>query len=221
MAPGDFYSMFEIEGRPVAAAYTLRPDAQSRGVPPYWMIYVAVDNADDSARRATELGGKVMAGPFDVYDVGRMAAVQDPTGAAFSIWQAKQHIGAGIIGRDGTLCWADLTTPDPARAAEFYSGLFGWKLLTGEKDPSGYLHIKNGEAFIGGIPPIQHQIAGVPPHWMLYFQVADCDATAAQAKQLGATFRVPPMTMENVGRFAILADPQGATFAIFQQSRSD
>jgi len=148
-----------------------------------------------------------------------MAVIQDPTGAVFSIWQAKRHAGTGIAGVDGTLCWADLMSPDPARSKQFYSGLFGWKLETAEKDPSGYLHIKNGDAFIGGIPSKQHVPPNVPPHWLAYFAVSDCDAAANKAKQLGAKLLLAPMSMENVGRWSIVADPQGAVFAVFQTAR--
>ncbi len=119
---------------------------------------------------------------------------------------------------DGTLGWADLITPDQARAKEFYSGLFGWKIVAGENDTSGYLHIVNGEKFIGGIPPKNHLDPRVPPHWLSYFAVSDCDAAAAKAKQLGANLLLAPMTMEDVGRWAVVADLQGAVFAVFQSS---
>jgi uncharacterized protein len=101
-------------------------------------------------------------------------------------------------------------------AGKFYSGLFGWKIVEDQHDPSGYLHIVNGEDFIGGIPPAKHLAAGAAARWLPYFQVSKCDTAAAKAKQLGATFYVEPMTVENVGRMAVLADPQGAGFSIFQ-----
>ncbi len=85
-------------------------------------------------------------------------------------------------------------------------------------DPSGYLHIKNGEQFIGGIPPAQHRNPNAPPHWLAYFEIANCDSTTATAKQLGASTYLDPMTMEDVGRWAVLADPQGAVFAAFQST---
>jgi len=217
MGPNDFYSMFQLEGRDTAAAYTIRPEQRAQGVPPHWMIYVAVESADTAANRAAELGGTVLAPAFDVYDVGRMAVVQDPTGATFSVWQAKKHSGTGIAGVDGTLCWADLSTPDQERAGSFYSGLFSWKIVKEDEDPShNYWHIVNGEEFIGGIPPAAHRNPGIPPHWLAYFTVSDCDAAAGKAKQLGAKLFLPPMTVEDVGRMAVLADPQGAAFAIFQ-----
>ena len=216
MGPNDFYTMFQLEGRDTGAAYTMRPEQRSQGVPPHWMIYIAVESADDAAGRVAQLGGKLLSPPCDVYDIGRMAVVQDPTGAVFALWQPKSHAGTGISGVPGTLCWADLMTPDPARAKEFYTGLFGWRIIKGENDPSGYLHIANGEKFIGGIPPANFRDPNVPPHWLVYFLVANCDETAAKAKELGAKTHLAPMTIEKVGRMAILADPQGAVFAIIQ-----
>ena len=216
MGPSDFYTIFRLDGRDAAAGYTIRPEDRAQGVPPHWMIYIAVQSADEAAARVNSLGGKVVAPPFDVFEAGRMALIADPTGAMFSLWQPQKNLGIGIAGVPGTLCWADLSTADPEAAKRFYEGMFGWKIAPGENDSSGYLHIKNGEQFIGGIPPAANRDAHMPPHWMPYFLVAGCDASAAKAQQLGAKVYLPPMTLENVGRFAVLADPQGAVFAIFQ-----
>ena len=217
MGPGEFYTIFRLESQDAAAAYTLRPEQQAQQVPPNWTPYIAVENTDASVARARELGGTVIAGPIDVYDQGRMALLQDPTGAVFAVWQAKKGKGTGIAYVDGTLCWCDLSTPNPEQAGKFYSGLFGWQIVAGDEDPEhDYLHIKNGEHFIGGIPSTKHRAPGTPPHWLAYFLTSNCDASAEKAKQLGGRLYLPPMTMENVGRFAVVADPQGAVFALFQ-----
>jgi predicted enzyme related to lactoylglutathione lyase len=183
------------------------------------LIYIAVDDVDAAAAKAEKLGGKILAPAFDVMDAGRMAVVQDPTGAVFCLWRANKSTGIGIAQVNGTLCWADLSTPDPQRGSEFYSALLGWNIAADPKDPSGYLHIKNGEQYIGGVPPTLHRQVGVPAHWMAYFQVDDVDATAAKAKELGANLYLPPMTMEGVGRMSVIADPQGAVFSIFKSAR--
>jgi len=215
MGPGEVYTIFRLDGRDAAAGCTLRPEQLAQQVPPHWMSYIAVTSADQAAEKAKNLGGTVLAPAFDVMEAGRMAVIQDPTGAIFCVWQAGKNTGIGIAGVHGTLCWADLSTPDVNRAREFYSGLFGWQIMAGENDKSGYLHIKNGEHFIGGIPPAEYRQAGVPPHWLAYFWVDDVDASTAKAKGLGANIFAGPMTIENVGRMTVLADPQGATFAIF------
>jgi len=219
IGPDGAYTIFKLQGRDAAAAYTLQKDARERGVPPHWMIYVAVESADKAAAKAAELGGKVLNQAFDVFDVGRMAVLQDPTGTTFCVWQPKRNKGTGIAGVEGTLCWADLSTPDPERAGKFYSGLFGWKLAKDDKDPSGYLHIKNGEHFIGGVPSAKQYDPKMPPHWLAYFTVSDVDATAGKAAKAGAKLCLQPMTMEGVGRMAVIADPQGAAFAIFKSAR--
>src|SRR5215469_10245358 len=219
MAPDEFYSMFKLDGKDAAAAYTLRQDQREQGVPPHWMIYIATENADESARRAQDLGGTVIAPPFDVMDIGRMAVIQDPTGAMFCVWQAKKQSGISARNSDGAFCWADLNTSDVARAVNFYSQLFGWKLEKGESDPSGYLHIKNGDEYIGGIPPAEHQDPNTPPSWLLYFETSNCDASVEKAKRHGAQVCFGPVSMENVGRFAVLTDPQGAAFSVFQSAR--
>jgi uncharacterized protein len=219
MGPDDFYTMFSLNGKVSGAAYTIRKDELAMGVPSHWNLYINVESADDIAKRAGELGAKILAPPFDVYTFGRMAVLQDPTGAVFSIWQSKDHPGIAVKDEPGSLCWADLNTPDPPAAKVFYSKLFGWDVEPGQ-DGSGYLHIKNGADYIGGIPPAEHRSANAPPHWMIYFQVADCAASTAKAKDLGARIYMGPMKMEKVGTMTVFADPAGAVSALFEQQRT-
>src|SRR5262245_8319526 len=160
MGPTEFYTLFMLNGETAAAGYTMRAEQQNAGIPPNWALYIAVENADASAARAAQLGGTVLAPAFDVTDLGRMAVIQDPFGATFCVWQAKANQGTTTPpGAIGTACWADLSAPDQARAAEFYRGLFGWKMLSGKDEeaakPGDYYHIVNGSDFIGGIPPAE------------------------------------------------------------------
>ncbi|HLH20858.1 MAG TPA: VOC family protein [Bryobacteraceae bacterium] len=222
MGPNETYTIFNLGGRDTGGGYTLRPDMLAEGIPPHWMLYVQVENADATVAKAASAGAKPMPpGAFDVAENGRMAVIQDPTGAMFSIWQPKSHTGIHAAGEPGTLCWADLVTGDVDRAKQFYEGLFGWQMKPGEHDPSGYLHIQNGGDFIGGVPPARFRDPKVPPHWLLYFLVESCDAATAKARELGARVYVEPMTMENVGRWSIVADPQGAVFSLFEAMRHE
>ena len=216
MGPAAVYTIWRLQDRDCAAGYTLT--AEEQGIPPHWNLYIAVENADAAAGKAASLGAKVLAPAFDVFDAGRMAVIQDPTGAIFIVWQANKNTGIRISMEPGTFCWADLSTGDPEGAKKFYSAMFGWEISPGEKDPSGYLHIKNGDRFIGGVPPAHVRDPNTPPHWLVYWYVADVDASAAKAKELGETFYVPPMSIEGVGRMAIMADPQGAVSAIFKEA---
>jgi uncharacterized protein len=215
MGSGDFYTMFRLNGRDAAAGYTMKE--RERGVPPHWNLYVAVEDADRAAARAIELGAKVPAGVFDVFTNGRMAVVIDPTGAAFCLWQPKQTQGIAVMGENNSYCWADLSTGDRPAAKQFYEGLFGWKIFPGkDKDESTYLHVSLGERAFAGILPDTHRNPNAPPHWMPYFMAADADASTAKAKELGATVHLPPMNVDKSLRIAMLADPQGAVFALFQ-----
>jgi uncharacterized protein len=218
MGPGDFYSMFKLSGRDTGAAYSMRKEQRAEGVPPHWMLYISVANADQAVAKAAQAGGTVLSPAFDVMDAGRMAVIQDPTGAIFSLWEPKRSQGITITG-DNTFCWADLSTPNPERAGKFYAELFGWQLIKDEKDPSGYIHIKNGENFIGGIPPAAHRSPNAPPHWLVYFQVAEAETATAKAAQLGGKILMPARKMENVGMISIVSDPQGAAFALFKSGR--
>lgn len=219
MGPDDFYSMFKLSGRDTGAAYTMRKEQRAQGVPPHWMVYIAAASADDTVNKAAQIGGTVLAPAFDVMDVGRMAVLQDPTGAIFSVWQPKSHVGTTVAEVDNTFCWADLSTPDPERAGKFYSGLFSWEMMKDPKDTSGYTHIKNGEDFIGGIPPATHRNPNAPPHWLVYVKVGSVEAATAKAGQLGGKVLMPPRKMENVGTWSIIADPQGAVLALFKSER--
>jgi uncharacterized protein len=211
-----FYSLMQLHGRVAAGLYTMHEDERNSGVPPHWNLYVAVESADETAKKAADLGAKVLEAPVDVMDRGRAAVFLDPTGALFNLWQPNKRKGLGVVGDPGSFCWADLNTPDQARSKTFYEGLFGWKLLPGQGKDSGYLHIVNGEKYIGGVPPAQQHHG--PSHWLIYFAVADVDKTFQQALDMSARTLLRPMDFEGVGRMALLADPQGSVFALFREA---
>ena len=218
MGPGDFYTMYQLRGKPVGAAATQRPDEKQMGIPPHWNNYVTVKDVDESAKKAESLGGKVLAPPFDVMDAGRMAVIQDPTGAVFQIWQANRSIGAMILNEPGALCWTELTTTDTRAAEKFYTGLFGWTPKhSAPGAPMEYTEFSlGGTPSIGMMPKPKEMPAHIPSYWMPYFQVATLDASTAKAKDLGGKVLVGPQDIPNTGRFTIASDPQGAVFAMFE-----
>ena len=215
----EIYSMFQMRGKDVAAAYTMMADERKLGVPSRWSLYVTVTSADEAAKKATELGATVLAAPFDVMDVGRMAVLQDPTGAVFCVWQAKKHVGAQILNEPGALCWSELTTHDPKAAEAFYTALFGWVAKHGAASTlPDYteLGLAGQQPGAGMLKMPDNMPASVPSYWMPYFQVDDTDASTAKAKELGGSLMAGPSDIPHVGRFAILEDPQGGMFAVFK-----
>jgi predicted enzyme related to lactoylglutathione lyase len=210
MGPNEVYTTFRLEGKDAAAGYTMRPEMQAQGIPPHWDIYLAVESADETAAKIESAGGHLISKPFDVMDYGRMAVASDPAGAVFCIWQKKSQMGSGITAATGTVCWADLMTPDPEAATKFYSAVFGWELYKSPKDDSGYLHIKCGDLHIGGVQTTE------PASWLLYFSAEDAEMLTNKASALGATTLVPLTEIPNTGKFSIVKDPQGAAFALFQ-----
>ena len=201
---GQVYSMARKGDHTVAAL------SQTADQPPHWNNYVTVDSADDTATKAQELGGTVVAPAFDVMeDVGRMAIVQDPTGAMLCVWQPGSNHGATLVNEPGAMTWNDLSTPDVETAATFYSSLFGWRI---EEIPQaeGYRVIFNGERSNGGMRPDKD----MPAFWMPYFGIEDVEQGMERVRELGGAVHAGPLPVPQ-GRFAIVADPQGAGFAIW------
>jgi uncharacterized protein len=217
---GSVYSMAKVGGSSVAALGGLQSDQ----IPPHWNSYLTVESADDTAARVEELGGSVVEKPFDVFSAGRMAVLSDPSGGVLCIWEPRDNIGAERVNEVGTLTWNELGTKDPVAAADFFNGLFGWTY--DEQDMGGgdvYRTIKNGDRMNGGIRKQTEAEANVRPNWLPYFVVEDADASAAQAKEAGATVLQEPFTIPSPGqpRIAVLADPQGAVFAVFSGETQD
>jgi len=205
---GSVYTMLQVDGHDLGALYENKESA------PAWNSYVSVASVDESAQRTQENGGNVVAPPFDVMDVGRMAVIADPTGASLCLWQAGKTIGATIRGDNNTLCWNELMTPDIERAREFYKTLFGWNLKVSPE----YTEIDLGSTGIGGMMHITPEMQGMPTAWTPYICVADADATVEKIKSGGGKIYMGPHEIPNVGRFAVCADPQGAMFNIIHPS---
>jgi predicted enzyme related to lactoylglutathione lyase len=216
--PGDgYYSMQRLDGKQVAAIAAQPQVQRDAGVPPAWQSYITVESADAVAQRAGELGANVHAPPFDVMEAGRMSVIQDPQGAFLMLWEPKNHIGASLVNAPGALCWNELASPDLDASRDFYSKLFGWAVEPFEGGPMRYLTIKNGDANNGGMRDKQPQ---EPPNWLVYFAVADVDAGMARVSRLGGNTIAGPFEMA-MGKIGIVADPQGAVFALYAGQLQD
>jgi predicted enzyme related to lactoylglutathione lyase len=214
---GVTYSMAKLRGRAAAAISPQQPDEATQGIPPHWNVYVTVDDVDATSAAAGEAGGTVLAGPFDVLDVGRMSVIADPAGAVLCLWQAKTSIGAEVVNEPGAMSWADTASTDADAAQAFYASVLGWRFEPMSEEPP-YWVIFNGERSNGGMtaPP-----PGVPSNWFPYFVVEDIDAAVETARAGGGDPFVGPMEVPNGGRFVLIMDPQGAAFGLLSGEMDD
>src|SRR6266436_6375334 len=213
IGPDMVYTMLKLDGKDTGALY--QKGETMKDVPTHWASYISVASADEIAAKAKSLGATVMQEPFDVMDVGRMAVIIDPTGAAFCIWQPKKHTGVGVKGQPNSLTWNELLTNDPTGASDFYTRLFGWTAKS-HGAPMEYTEFMLGDTAFAGMMQIRPDMGPVPPNRGKYLDDDDCDATFQKATSLGARAIVPPMDIPNVGRFSTIMDPQGAVFSIIK-----
>lgn len=115
----------------------------------------------------------------------------------------------------GRLLWAELLARDPEAAATFYPAVTGWTTATFPGTDPPYTMFVRGETPIGGIHPLPPD-AESGPMWLPYFGVPDVDAAAIRAQEEGARVHLPSTDIPNVGRFSVLADPFGASFAVYR-----
>ncbi|MBJ7609649.1 MAG: VOC family protein [Candidatus Dormibacteraeota bacterium] len=208
-APPEYggYAMFRQGDKLVAGSGPLM-----EGGHPAWNTYVRSSDAVATAQTVRDAGGEVVVEPMQVMDAGTMAVFKDPTGAYISIWQDGTHKGAELFNEPVSLSWSELGTRDVEAAKRFYDTVFGWT-TKGE----GYLEWQLDGRSIGGCNDMNAMgmPEQVPPHWLVYFTVNNCDQTADRVKELGGTVNMPARDIPGMGRFTVVADPQGAVFAAF------
>jgi uncharacterized protein len=205
---GGYYVTAAIDGDAVCGIGGQMP--QLAGHPAFWSVYLAVDDVDATTAKVVPAGGVVEAGPFDVMELGRMSAIQDPTGARVNLWQARTHPGSVRANEPGAPIWHELSTPDVAEATRFYSEVVGLGAQEMDMPGGSYTTLMVDDEMVGGamVPPTD----GMPPSWAVYFNVEDVDESIATAEGLGASVAAPAFDVEGVGRMAVLVDPQGGYF---------
>jgi len=212
------YSTALLRGKRVAGLGGRMSDDQ----PVTWTTYLAVDDADKFATAVLEGGGALVAPPMDIPGEGRFALAQDSTGALFGVWQAQAHRGSQLVNEPGTVVWNELITSGLDRAMAFYSTALGvdWQDMdTGESGMVYKLLQVDGRTVGGAMAPTP-EMAALPPHWTIYFEVADAEATVAKARELGAQV-LSPVTPTPQGPMATLADPQGGAFAVIASGSTE
>jgi predicted enzyme related to lactoylglutathione lyase len=205
------YGMLKSNGKIVAGIGPL----QMEGQPSVWSTYLYSTDADVTAKAVVEAGGQVIVPPMDVMGQGRMAVFTDSTGAFISIWQPQEMLGAELFNEPVSLSWNELNSRDLAGSKAFYGKVFGYGSSSNDLGPHGeYVQWTiDGRTCAGGMTMPAQVPSDVPNFWLVYFAVENCDATVAQAQELGARVTVPPSDSPN-GRFSVLIDPNGAPFAI-------
>jgi uncharacterized protein len=214
---GGGYVLFDLDGKHVAGVGPRMNEESPTG----WMMYVLTNDAAASAAKVTEAGGTVIAPPFEVMTAGTMGIVADPSGAVMGLWQPNEHKGFEAIRVAGAFCWAELNAKDMPTDKLFYWNAFGWDPHESTVPGTNYTEFKlDGTSVAGGLPMDADLPADTPSNLVVYFAVADTDATVAKLTELGGGVHHPPDDVPGVGRFAIVHDPQGAVFAVLQNTQT-
>jgi hypothetical protein len=204
------YFNFTKDGVRVAGCMVSRSE-----VPDLWSVYLATDDARKAVEAASGRGGQVLVAAMDVGDLGTMAVVSDPGGAAIGVWQAGLHQGFGVLGEPGTPSWFELHTRDYQAAVTFYREVFGWDTHVVSDTPEfRYTTVRQRDGWVAGVMDASGFLpVGVPAHWSVYFGVEDTDAALAKVVDLGGSIL---MAAEDTpyGRLAAAADPTGARFKL-------
>lgn len=120
----------------------------------------------------------------------------------------------------GNPCWYELGTDDLDKAAAFYSEIIGWNVIDSGMDGFDYRLARMGDQMVAGMMSNKDQNDAPPPNWLIYFAVDDCDKMAIEIEALGGKILKPAADVPGTGRFAVVADPQGAVFGILQPDMS-
>jgi len=207
------YAIAKLDGQDVAG---IGPKMAAES-PDAWSLYIGTPDADALGSKVGDAGGTVVMPAMDVGDQGRMAVFQDPTGAFISVWQGTR-MGGFQTGSEGSFGWAELNARGIEKAVPFYEQLFGWSARTspmGEGQPPYTEFQVDGQSVAGGWEMDPNVPAGTPSYWMVYFSVGDVDEAFRSALDAGGREVIAPLDFPG-GRFAVVSDPQGATFGLLK-----
>ena len=205
------YERFALDGLVVAGMGRMSEAMRKAGSASVWVSYVCVDNVDAIASSAEKLGARIRVPATDISEAGRMAMIDDPTGASLAFWQPGLDAGAELVTRPGALCWNELATPDLDSACAFYAELLGWRYRNNPHSPAPYRIIDNAGRPNGGMLQMTEEWGDMPAHWMVYFAVEDAGAAAERVRALGGHVHHGPFDTA-AGRLVVCQDPHGAMF---------
>jgi len=214
------YTMWMRGSVPVGGAMTLPAELKAHGVPPHWMMYVGTPNLEEAVSHVERLGGAAISPVIDVPNIGRMRAMKDPQGAAFSLYQPvsapQQPEGEPQV---GDISWHELMTTDAVAAKQFYRDLFGWQetSVMDMGEMGGYHMFGRDHGPMGGMMNKPAALAAIPPNWLYYFRVPDVKAAIERVTANGGKILNGPMEVPGGDWIVQAMDPQGAAFALHQK----
>lgn len=210
------YRMCSLGGRDVAGISDAT--ALHGGRPRGWITYFAVDDIEGSARQAVELGGELVTPPRYLPAAGTGAAVIDPFGAVFGLYQGESRAGVQVLNAVGALCWNELDTGEPARSVDFYRALFGFSVLSRGDSPTAaaYTLLMLGETPVAGVLELDNEWPNlIPSKWITYFSVGSLSSAVERAVALGGMATVGPVDSP-YGRLQLVKDAGGHTLCLIQ-----
>ncbi|MGW4378419.1 VOC family protein [Kitasatospora sp. NPDC004531] len=214
--PAEFggYAVCELNGRAVAGIGPAMAPEGAPEPPTVWTTYLATTDAQATQEAIVRAGGTVLAPTMDVGSLGRMLIAADPQGAVFGVWQPGDFFGAQVVNEAGAVVWNELHTSDIPAATAFYGEAFGIEIEPMDGVDNYWLP-KVGGREVGGATLLANDPPGTPAHWLTYFAVDDADSTVNALVRSGGTVLAPAFDMP-AGRMAVVADPQGAPFALIK-----
>ncbi len=215
MSNGQSYQLIKSGDTGIGGLMKLQSD---QGEHPFWLSYISVSDVDATTTKISKGGGAVFAPPFAVPGVGRMAVVRDPQGATFALFKGETEDPSEAEG-PGAWWWNELWTSDHQDAVQFYEDVFGYTHDQMPMPDGTYFILKQGDQPRGGV--MHSPSPEVPPNWLPYVRITNCDETAARAEGLGAKIAWPPTDIPSIGRFTVLHDPTGTPIAAIQPANAD
>ena len=214
------YTLLRIRGQNVGGMYPLVGGQRKQGTPPRWLSYVFVEDAASTARRAEALGASVLAGPLDVFDLGRLSILRDPEGVLFGTWQAIR-LGSEFQARNqpGCASWFEHVSADVPRASRFYASLFGWSRRSSDQESGERVLLEQAGVAVAGFRSRAHSTGTLSPQWLTFFQAEDCDATCQKVASQQGSVIASPIDAPHSARLAVVSDPQGAAFGLLTPDR--
>jgi predicted enzyme related to lactoylglutathione lyase len=209
------YRMINAGDGLIGGVFRLTDDMCQQGASPCWMMYIGVDDVDACVAAITSSGGAVLLPAFDIANVGRIAMLSDPQGAAFYVMRGGSDAQSTAFDpeREGHGAWHELHATDGTKATDFYTAKFGWAKSRGvDMGPMGLYQLisVDGHDF-GGIMTD----ARLPrPAWLVYFRVDGIERAAARIAEAGGQVIRGPMEVPGGGWIVNGLDPEGAMFAL-------